>query len=126
MPKIAAWCLLLVIVSSCSSSKNSAQSQNSADLMGTWVHVFEEDSPGIKQYRPEGYSVGPARFRERVNFQKNGEVTMLRLAPNDAHQDATGRWEWKKGNILSIHLPDTDPIVWEVLEITNESLKIKH
>ncbi|HAA10859.1 MAG TPA: hypothetical protein DCE41_03840 [Cytophagales bacterium] len=116
----------LAIILSCSSAKNSANRQRTSDLIGKWVHVFEEDSSGEKQYRSEGYPVGPARFREQITFEKEGEVTMLQLAPNDAHEFVTGQWEWQADNRLKISFPEQPPMVWEVLELTSESLKIKN
>jgi len=126
MIKSPIYCCVLALFLSCSSAKTSANNQGTADLIGTWIHVFEEDVEGVKQYRPDGYEVGPARYRERISFSKNGEVIRLNLASNDAHQDQAGRWEWEEGNTLKISLPDAEPIVWEIIQLTSESLQIKN
>ncbi|WP_329332347.1 hypothetical protein OG866_05805 [Streptomyces sp. NBC_00663] len=54
------------------------------ELIGTWVHSYEEDSPGVTVYRPAGYPFPPARGRRGLEFAADGTFRERPLGRGDA------------------------------------------
>ncbi|GAB3141359.1 hypothetical protein GCM10027290_13970 [Micromonospora sonneratiae] len=63
-----------------------------AALFRRWVHVREEDTPGVRVYRRADLPLPPARGRDGIEFHPDGTFVDLRPGPVDAPVGATGRW----------------------------------
>lgn len=61
--------------------------QPGPELFQRWVHVREEDEPGVAVYRPAGYPIPADGCRDGLEFRRDG--TVIRYAPGPAG-DAVG------------------------------------
>lgn len=66
-------------------------------LHQSWVNVNESSNEII--WKPKKLAGSPRRrFRENIIFNKNGEYSVLRLSPTDAHYFEKLRWRLSKEN----------------------------
>lgn len=96
------------------------------ELIGTWVHAYEEDSPGVTVYRPAGYPLPPARGRRGLEFAADGTFTERPIGRGDAPGRRTGHWAAAdpEGHRLALHLPDAEGQL-EVLYVDDQVLKVR-
>lgn len=74
-------------------------------LFHEWVHSREEEKDSIKIYRPSASrSFPPSRFREIIEFYKDGKFKYLFLDPYDAHYFKYGGWALNKQDTSIIGL----------------------
>jgi hypothetical protein len=63
------------------------------DVTGTWIHVFEEDTPEGAVYRREDADIPLSRRpRERLELKADGSAELLMPGPNDAYVPQPARW----------------------------------
>ncbi|MDN3024038.1 hypothetical protein [Streptomyces sp. S.PB5] len=96
------------------------------ELIGTWVHSYEEDSPGVTVYRPAGYPFPPARGRRGLEFAADGTFTERPIGRGDAPGRRTGRWAPAdpEGHRLALDLPGANRRL-EVLHVDDQVLKVR-
>ncbi|NNN29001.1 hypothetical protein HLK59_01260 [Streptomyces sp. S3(2020)] len=96
------------------------------ELIGTWVHAYEEDSPGVMVYRPAGYPLPPARGRRGLEFAADGTFTERPLGRADAPGRRTGRWAPAdpEGRRLALDVPGAERQL-EVLYVDDQVLKLR-
>ncbi|MEU6375574.1 hypothetical protein [Streptomyces sp. NPDC046909] len=93
------------------------------ELIGSWVHAYEEDSPGVTVYRPAGYPLPPARGRRGLEFAADGTFTERPLGRGDAPGLRTGRWTGTPTG-LSLSVSGTDRQL-DVLYVDDQVLKVR-
>jgi hypothetical protein len=96
------------------------------ELIGAWVHSYEEDSPGVRVYRPAGYPLPPARGRRGLEFAADGTFTDRPIGRGDAPGRHTGHWAPAdpEGHRLALSLPGADRQL-EVLYVDDQVLKVR-
>ncbi|SNX56496.1 hypothetical protein SAMN06272735_0947 [Streptomyces sp. TLI_55] len=96
------------------------------ELIGAWVHSYEEDSPGVTVYRRAGYPLPPARGRRALEFAADGTFTERPLGRGDAPGRRTGSWAPadQEGRRLALNLPDAERQL-EVLHVDDQILKVR-
>jgi hypothetical protein len=57
-----------------------------------WVRSPEEEGPGERVFRPEGFPLPPVRARERVLFREDGSIEALHPGADDRPASTLGRW----------------------------------
>jgi hypothetical protein len=62
-------------------------------LLGHWVHSHEEDSPGLRVYRPGSFQLPPSRGREELELNADGSCVVRGPGPVDVLEEAAGSWE---------------------------------
>jgi hypothetical protein len=62
-------------------------------LLGHWVHSHEEDTEGVRVFRPRSFSFPPSRGREELELEPDGSSVARRPGPVDVPEEATGTWE---------------------------------
>jgi len=62
-------------------------------LVGHWVHSHEEDSEGVRVFRPRSFHFPPSRGREELELDADGSSVARGPGPVDVPQEATGTWE---------------------------------
>lgn len=97
------------------------------DLLGRWLHSYEEDEPGIDVYRPADHDFPPSRGRKGMQFDPDGTYTDIRIGPTDRLQERPGRWSLREHNQLHLTFEDdtTPDRTLEVVECTSEVLKVR-
>ncbi|MES5820334.1 hypothetical protein [Streptomyces sp. RG80] len=97
------------------------------ELIGTWVHSYEEDSPGVTVYRPAGYPLPPARGRRGLEFAADGTFTERPIGRGDAPGRRTGTWapaDPADSRRLALSLPGAERRL-EVLHVDDQVLKVR-
>jgi hypothetical protein len=63
------------------------------DIIGAWLHSFEEDTETTAVYRPYDYSFPPSRRARRgLEFLEDGTFVELRPGPDDRPRPLNGHW----------------------------------
>ena len=74
-------------------------------LPQAWHENVELQSGDLETFVPQGTPVPSARFVEAMTFSPNGDFSILRLSPNDAHYWAYGSWS-RSGSNLTVTFYD--------------------
>lgn len=121
---LIALCAVIISFSACDTIKKVDESM----LKNSWTHVYEEDTDGIKIFKPtHSQEFAPSRYRLVLNLKENNQAEYLVLSPNDAHYMEKGTWHYntdtqqlaiKDNNNNTIHM-------YEVLEVTDNLLRVK-
>jgi hypothetical protein len=70
-------------------------------IAGTWVHVFEEDTPAGAVFRPEDADIPLSRRpRERVELRADGSAVLLVPGPDDRFVPQPARWSEEGGAVV--------------------------
>lgn len=96
------------------------------ELIGAWVHAYEEDSPGVMVYRPAGYPLPPARGRRGLEFAADGTFTERPLGRADVPGRRTGRWASAdaEGHRLALDVPGAERQL-KVLYVDDQVLRVR-
>ena len=65
----------------------------SDELLGRWVHSYEEDHDGVSVFRRQDFPFPPARGRRGVEFGADGAFVEWAIGRGDASEARPGRWE---------------------------------
>lgn len=100
---------------------------NQEPIEGSWRHSFEEDEGDILVYRPaQSFAFPPARGRDTLVFGEGGDLTTHVPGPDDRARDIGGNWQPLGMNRFKLTSPGGADRVIEVLEHTNDVLKIRN
>jgi hypothetical protein len=79
------------------------------DLVGRWVHMFEEDTEQGAVYRRDNADVALSRRpRERLEINEDGTARMLVGGPDDRLKAIPGTWSAKAGEVIvRLEQPDS-------------------
>src|SRR5438477_11478257 len=74
--------------------------RSSHDLIGRWVHVYEEDDERGEVYR-RGESDVPLsrRPREQLEFREDGSARVLAAGPDDRLREQPAAWREESGEV---------------------------
>ncbi|WP_131740672.1 hypothetical protein [Actinomadura roseirufa] len=98
-----------------------------ADVTGTWIHAYEEDTPTEAVYRPSGHPFRPARkVRSGLEFRPDGTFVERRPGPDDRLYELHGRWERRGADRVGVSYPEGRGAPFEitVLSRTDDTLTI--
>ncbi|MEV0388887.1 hypothetical protein [Nonomuraea sp. NPDC050643] len=77
------------------------------DIIGSWLHSFEEDTGTTAVYRPHDHPFPPARrVRRGLEFRADGTFVELRPGPDDRPRPVTGRWRFLEDGRVQVTFPD--------------------
>jgi hypothetical protein len=84
-----------------------------------WKASLEEDDNvtgfEIKAYRPCDYKeFRPSLYRQTFSFNRNGTCLYLRMAANDAHYNAEGKWYYRRRDGLITIKDSQDKVVFKI------------
>jgi len=101
-----------------------------APLFRRWVHVREEDTEGVRVFRPADRPLPPARGRAGIEFRPDGTFADLRPGPTDAPVASVGRWSAASTSRLTLTYPPearsaTSPTGYEIVEVTRDILRLR-
>lgn len=65
---------------------------DSAQLLGTWWRVPEQDVPGRATYRKEGTDLPPARGRQGFTLSADGQAQLHSPGPTDRRESTASQW----------------------------------
>ena len=83
-------------------------SDRKENVTGTWVHVFEEDTPDGAVFKPEDADIPLSRRpRERVELRADGSAVLLAPGPDDRFVPQPARWSDEGGAVIVRDARDT-------------------
>jgi hypothetical protein len=96
-------------------------------IVGHWGHSFEEDSAGVRAYRPWQYAFPRARGRGSMEFLPDGSLIDRPVGAGDARQDLRGRWEYAGSGVFRVTYDDPSRPGWtfEIIECNDQVLRIR-
>jgi hypothetical protein len=98
-----------------------------AEIVGSWLHSFEEDTAAASVYRPDDYPFQLSRrVRDGLEFRSDGTLVEHRGGPDDRLRGDVGRWQDGGANSVQISFPQgrRAPFDITVLSCTNDVLTI--
>lgn len=110
------------------SGQQCVQEVDTRNLYQKWYHSYEEDSAGVKAYRPDSYDFPPARGREGFEFKKDGEFIQYAIAPTDGNVALPGKWKRADAeNVIKVELNKASVSSYrlEIIELKKDILKIR-
>ncbi|MGW4637715.1 hypothetical protein ACWEN6_04260 [Sphaerisporangium sp. NPDC004334] len=85
------------------------------DIVGAWLHSYEEDTETTSVYRTQGYPFPPSRRPRRgLEFRADGTFVALLPGSADRPREVKGRWERQEGGRVRISFPESDRTPFEV------------
>ena len=75
-------------------------------LFRLWIHSHEEDSEGVKVYRPSDYKFPPSRGRNGFEIKVNGEFIYYGIAPTDGSKKFIGYWQEKSNHQIDVYMEE--------------------
>ena len=83
--------------------------------MRHWVHSHEEDTQGVRVYRPADYHFPPSRGREGLEFRERGELVYYGITHADGSEASPGRWSIEAGNRVRVEVDNerVRPLPWK-------------
>ncbi|KAA6437847.1 hypothetical protein FOE74_02770 [Rufibacter glacialis] len=93
----------------------------------TWLNSYEEDSVGVKTYRPNTYDFPPSRGRTGFMIQEEGGFIRYAIAPTDGLEEQPGKWKATGKNRLTITYdnPQHQPEELEIISVSADMIKIR-
>jgi hypothetical protein len=93
-------------------------------ILRRWLHSREEDTPGVRVYRPAGHAFPPSRGRPGLEFRPGGEFLRIGIGAADGTRAVRGRWEAAPGGRVRIVHDDGREEVLRIVSVDEEVLRI--
>ena len=92
-----------------------------------WIHSREEDTEGVRVYRPSDYKFPPSRGREGFEIKENGEFIRYGIGPTDARQKIPGTWTIESKNQIQVSLeaPRQISYTMQIISCDETLLKVR-
>jgi hypothetical protein len=82
-------------------------SETPPDIIGAWLHSYEEDTETTAVYRPPDYPFRPSRRPRRgLEIRADGKFVELRPGPDDRPREVAGRWQSQGAGRVRITFPE--------------------
>ena len=97
------------------------------EIFRKWMHSFEEDTEGIKVYRPTEYDFPPARGRDGIEFRQDGVFIYWGIGPTDASRAINGHWKMEGlGRVRVSFEGNVQPSgILEIIQVDAGILKVR-
>ncbi len=107
--------------------ENQMKNELPPEIFKHWIHSREEDTEGVRVYRPSDYKFPPSRGREGFELKKNGEFIRYGIGPTDRPQKITGTWKAEGGNQIrvSFEAQKQDSYTMQVVSCDERLLKVR-
>ena len=92
-----------------------------------WVHSHEEDTQGVRVYRPADYHFPPSRGREGLEFREGGELVYYGIARADGSEASPGRWAMEGDSRVRVEVDSERlrPFTLEVVSCDDDKLEVR-
>jgi hypothetical protein len=96
-------------------------------LVGTWMHVHEEDTARLLVFRPADYDFLPARGRVGYEFRADHSCEDIGISPRDGSARSSCTWRLRGGSRpeLVIEYPDGHSDVFSVVSVDRDRLVLR-
>jgi hypothetical protein len=91
-------------------------SETPPDIVGAWLHSYEEDTGTTAVYRPQRYPFRPSR-RPRRGLEFRADGTFVELLPGSADRprEVAGRWQRQEGGRVRVSFPGGDRAPYDLV-----------
>ncbi|GAA3166409.1 hypothetical protein GCM10010466_66500 [Planomonospora alba] len=84
----------------------SGSGSGSAEIVGSWLHAYEEDTETTRVYRPAEHPFQPSRrVRDGLEFRSDGTFVEFRPGPDDRPRPTAGRWRDRGAGRVQVTFP---------------------
>ena len=92
-----------------------------------WLHLREQDTGDIEEYRPEGFVFPPAFQRDGFRIYADGVFIQEDLGPLDVPVPVLGRWELRGPNQVTVSFNSStrDDFTFEIVSVDDSALRIR-
>jgi len=121
-------CGLLVCAGTLRAAGEADKDELPAGLFKAWRHSREEDTKGVRVYRPADYPFPPARgVREGLEFKKDGAFVRTVTGPDDKARQFPGTWKAESKNTVAVEFKDKEmkPYKITILSCDGKVLKVE-
>ena len=96
-------------------------------LVGTWLHSHEEDTPTERVYRRSDFDFAPSRGRDGYEFRADRTGEYIGIAPQDGATRTTQKWRLRAGSQPGIVLtfPDGQQRVLSLVSLEEDRLVLR-
>lgn len=96
------------------------------ELVGTWFHSYEEDTPTEQVYRRAGYEFPPARGRRGFEFRTDKTSRVIGIAARDGSTLSAATWKLGRGKKpqLTVTGPNGEPQVLKITQLEPDRLVV--
>ncbi len=91
-----------------------------------WIHSFEEDTVGVRIFRPADFPFPPARGREGFEIFSDGRFIHHPIGHADEWVSLHGSWQMTTSNLCRIIIKGQPPLEMEILESGSDKLVVKN
>ncbi len=93
-------------------------------LYQKWYHSYEDDTNGLKVYRPSTYDFPPSRGRTGFEITEDGDFIQHRIGPTDIPLEILGTWKAANESDLEIEFPNNSNKAFriQILSVTKDLL----
>lgn len=90
-------------------------SETPPDIVGAWLHSYEEDTETTAVYRPRRHPFRPSRRPRRgLEFRADGTFAELLPGPDDRPREVVGRWRRQEDGRVRVSFPEGDRAPYEI------------
>lgn len=96
------------------------------EIFKRWKHSFEEDSEGVKIYRPFDFTLPPAFGRDGLELREDGTFIRYDIGPADGVIEVPGHWSARTPHEIDVFFdnPRIAPMTLHVLSVSDDELRI--
>jgi hypothetical protein len=96
------------------------------EIFKRWKHSFEEDSEGVRVYRPFDFELPPAFGRDGLELREDGRFVRYDIGPADGVVEVPGHWSARTPDEIDVFFdnPRIPPMTLHVLSVSDEELRI--
>jgi hypothetical protein len=108
--------------------KSADKTELPAGLFKEWRHSREEDTKGIRVFRPADHEFPAARgVREGLEFKKDGTFVRTGTGPDDRSRKFPGIWKAEGKDTVAVEFKDKElkPLKIVIVSCDGKVLKIK-
>jgi hypothetical protein len=119
-------CLVVLLAAVFLTPDAGAQSELPGCLLGHWMHAHEEDSVGVRVYRPADDDFPPARGRTGFALLASGELVYYGIAPADGPMTTPGTWAFIPPDqlLLAVDGDPATPVTLTVVSCSADRLEV--
>ncbi|TMR10904.1 hypothetical protein ETD86_37705 [Nonomuraea turkmeniaca] len=95
--------------------------EEAPDIVGAWLHAYEEDTDTTAVYHPEDYPFRPSRRPRRgMDFHADGTFVEWVPGPDDRPREVAGRWARQETDRIRVTFPEGQGEPFDLTVVSRE------
>jgi hypothetical protein len=100
-----------------------------SDIYRHWIKSAQDKDPDrdVLVLRPKGSNFSQSRGMEGFDIQKNGNIVLYQLGPNDRPQKTVGQYRLESSDRMKVSFDDDSmqPLSIKIVSLKDDILRIK-